>query len=199
MTPDDPAYGPEGLVPAVVQDAGTGQVLMVAYANREALAATIDTGQVHFWSRSRNELWRKGATSGNTLELVDLRLDCDGDALLIAARPAGPACHTGTRSCFGDEHPEGFASLEALWATIADRAEERPAGSYTAKLLDGGVEAVGAKVLEEAGEVVEAARAEGARRTAEEAADLVYHLLVLLAEREVPPREVLRALAERAG
>ncbi len=198
MTPDDPAYGPDGLAPAVVQDAATGQVLMLAWVNREALAATIDTGHVHFWSRSRNELWRKGATSGNTLELVDLRLDCDSDALLITARPAGPACHTGARSCFGDEHPQGFASLEALWATIAQRAAARPAGSYTAELLAGGLEAVGAKVLEEAAEVVEAARREGPRRTAEEAADLLYHLLVLLAERDVEPRQVLGVLTERA-
>ncbi len=159
MTPDDLAYGPDGLVPGVVQDAATGQVLMVAYVNREALAATLDTGQVHFWSRSRGELWRKGATSGNTLELVDVRLDCDADALLITARPAGPACHTGARSCFGDEHPQGFAALEALWSVIESRAAERPEGSYPAKLLAGGVEAVGAKVLEEAAEVVEAARA----------------------------------------
>ncbi len=198
MTPDDPSYGPDGLAPAVVQDEGSGQVLMVAYVNREALAATLDTGEVHFWSRSRDELWRKGATSGNTLELVDVRLDCDGDALLISARPAGPACHTGSRSCFGDELLQGFASLEALWATIASRAAERPEGSYTARLLVGGVEAVGAKVLEEAGEVVEAARDEGPRRTTEEAADLIYHLLVLLAEQGLAPREVLGVLAERA-
>ncbi len=198
MTPDDPAYGPDGLIPGIVQDADTGQVLMVAYLNREAVAATLDTGNVHFWSRSRGELWRKGATSGNTLALAALRLDCDGDALLISARPAGPACHTGSRSCFGDEHPEGFAALERLWATIASRAASRPEGSYTAELLAGGVEAVGAKVVEEAAEVVAAARGEGPRRIAEEAADLVYHLLVLLAQQGVPPGEMMDVLAARS-
>ncbi len=197
MTPDDPAYGPDGLVPGIVQDAASGQVLMVAYLNREALAATLDTGQAHFWSRSRGELWRKGATSGNTMEVVDLRLDCDGDALLLTVLPAGPACHTGDVSCFSAVPPEGFAALEELWTTIATRAAERPPGSYTVSLLDGGVEAAGAKVTEEAGEVVVAARGEGPQRVAEEAADLVYHLLVLLAQQGVAPRDVLGVLAGR--
>ncbi len=197
MTPDDPAYGPDGLVPGIVQDATSGQVLMVAYLNREALAATLDTGQAHFWSRSRGELWRKGATSGNTMEVVDLRLDCDGDALLLTVLPAGPACHTGDVSCFSAVPPEGFAALEELWTTIATRAAERPPGSYTVSLLDGGVEAAGAKVTEEAGEVVVAARGEGPQRVAEEAADLVYHLLVLLAQQGVAPRDVLGVLAGR--
>ncbi len=206
-TPDALAYGPDGLAPAVVQDRATGRVLMVAYVNREAVAATLATGQAHFWSRSRNELWRKGATSGNTLEVEALALDCDGDALLVSVRPAGPACHTGNVSCFGDgteRSGQGFAGLEALWDTIHRRAAARPSGSYTAELLDGGVDAVIRKIMEETGEVVVAAKNhaagdEPADRVAAEAADLVYHLLVLLAEREVAPRAVLDELAARAG
>ena len=195
-----------GLVPGVVQDADTGRVLMVGYLNREAHQATVDTGQVHFWSRSRDELWRKGATSGNTLALVAMEADCDGDALLISARPSGPACHTNTVSCFGDDQEapgQGFGSLERLWSTIADRAATRPASSYTAALLAGGVDAAGRKVIEEAAEVVLAAKDHDTgnaddQRVAEEAADLLYHLLVLLAERGVTPRAMLDELAARA-
>ena len=211
IEPGAVAFDAAGLVPAVVQDATTGRVLMLAYMNAAALAATLDTGQVHFWSRSRAELWRKGATSGNTLELVDLAVDCDGDALLVKARPTGPACHTGAVSCFSPaESGQGFAQLEGLWGTIASRARERPEGSYTTRLLDGGVDLVARKVLEEAGEVLLAAKDqaaatddEGSRklagRVAEEAADLVYHLLVLLAERDVEPRHVIDVLADRTG
>jgi phosphoribosyl-ATP pyrophosphohydrolase/phosphoribosyl-AMP cyclohydrolase len=200
------AWDASGLVPGVVQDAGTGRVLMLAYVNRAALDATLATGEAHFWSRSRNELWRKGATSGNTLAVVDIHTDCDRDALLITVRPEGPACHTGAVSCFGgsDEEPgQGFAALEQLWATIADRAAHRPAGSYTTTLLAGGVDATARKLLEEAGETVLAAKdhATGTTddlRVAEEAADLLYHLLVLLAEREIAPGTVLAVLAQRA-
>ena len=209
MSPLPAGYDPgEGLIPGIVQDAATGRVLMLGFLDREALAATLETGQVHFHSRSRDVLWRKGETSGNTLGLVDVATDCDGDALLITAEPAGPTCHTGAVSCFdGDEAPasvQGFASLEHLWATIEDRAATRPEGSYTASLLEGGVDAAGRKVLEEAGEVLLAAKdhASGAAddtRLAEEAADLVYHLLVLLAERSVTPAAVLEELRTRAG
>jgi phosphoribosyl-ATP pyrophosphohydrolase/phosphoribosyl-AMP cyclohydrolase len=194
------------LIPVVVQDADSGRVLMLAYADAAALDATRRTGEAHFWSRSRGELWRKGATSGNTMRVRQVRFDCDRDALLYVVEPAGPACHTGAASCFsspGDPCPAGFARLERLWATISTRAAERPEGSYTVRLLDAGVEGPARKVAEEAVEVVLAAKDHaagdgGARRVAEEAADLVYHLLVLLAERSIDPRLVLEVLDERA-
>jgi phosphoribosyl-AMP cyclohydrolase / phosphoribosyl-ATP pyrophosphohydrolase len=209
-------FGPDGLVPAVVQDATDGRVLMVAYMDAEALDATRRTGEVHFHSRSRGRLWRKGESSGNVLRLVSIALDCDGDALLVTADPAGPTCHRGTRSCFDAEgaptsgsSPQGLAWLETLWSTIAARAAERPAGSYTTSLLDGGVDAVARKVAEEATEVVLAAkddaaaapteRARTAERLAEESADLLYHLLVLLAERDRTPRDIIEVLRARHG
>lgn len=205
-------YGPDGLVPAVVQDATDGRVLMLAYMDAEALAATISTGQVHFHSRSRGRLWRKGETSGNVLRLVGLDVDCDGDALLVAVDPVGPTCHRGTRSCFdADAAPagattQGFAWLETLWATIAGRAAERPTGSYTTSLLEGGVDATGRKVAEEATEVLIAAKDDAVASSpttraalAGEAADLLYHALVLLAERDLPPSNVLEVLRTRHG
>ena len=203
-------YGPDGLVPAVVQDATDGRVLMLAYMDAEALAATISTGEVHFHSRSRGRLWRKGETSGNVLRLVRLDLDCDGDAILVSADPVGPTCHRGTRSCFdADGAPaagttQGFAWLEALWATIVARAAERPSDSYTTSLLDGGVDATGRKVAEEATEVLIAAKDDAVASSpatrealAGEAADLLYHALVLLAERDLPPSVVLEVLRAR--
>ena len=203
------AWPADGLVPAVVQDALDGRVLMLAYMDREALTATIASGEVHFHSRSRDRLWRKGETSGNVLRLRSLAVDCDGDALLISADPVGPTCHRGERSCFdadGTAAPrgEGFAWLETLWATITERAETRPEGSYTAHLLAGGVDAVGRKVTEEATEVLLAAKNDEVRPTddtktalAGEAADLLYHVLVLLAERGLPPADVIGALRNR--
>lgn len=203
-------FGPDGLVPAVVQDATDGRVLMVAYMDREALDATLATGEVHFHSRSRGRLWRKGEESGNVLHLAGITADCDADALLVTAQPAGATCHRGTRSCFDvegspAEASQGFAWLESLWTTIASRAAERPAGSYTASLLEGGVEAVGRKVTEEATELLLAAkddatsadRSRTRARVAEESADLLYHTLVLLAERDLNPSEVVRVLQER--
>ena len=208
-------YGPDGLVPAVVQDAADGRVLMVAWMDAEALAATLETGEVHFHSRSRGRLWRKGETSGNVLHLRDLATDCDADALLLTVDPHGPTCHRGTRSCFdpdgapADRRTEGFAWLETLWSTIASRAEERPAGSYTAQLLDGGTDAAARKVTEEATEVLIAAKDDAAAESAAgdrhatrtalagEAADLIYHTLVLLAERDLAPAEVIGVLRER--
>ena len=204
-------FGPDGLVLAVVQDAVDGRVLMVAYMDREALDATLATGEVHFHSRSRDRLWRKGEESGNILRLTGIAADCDADALLVTAEPAGPTCHRGTRSCFDAEGApaeaaaQGFAWLEALWSTIASRAAERPQGSYTTSLLDGGVDAVGRKVTEEATELLLAAKDDatasdrsGTRaRVAEEAADLLYHSLVLLAERDVNASEVVRVLRDR--
>ena len=215
MTDLSPAFGPDGLVPVVVQDADDGRVLMVAYTDAEALTATLASGELHFHSRSRGRLWRKGETSGNVLHVVRLDLDCDGDALLARVHPAGPTCHRGTRSCFEAQgaapHPEpqGFAWLETLWATIDERCQTRPAGSYTTSLLDGGVDVAGRKVTEEATEVLMAAKddaaaeASGLDRTqtsaalAGEAADLLYHALVLLAERGIAPSAVLDTLRAR--
>jgi len=239
-------FGPDGLAPAVVQDAADGRVLMLAWMDAEALAATIETGDVHFHSRSRGRLWRKGETSGNILRLRGLSTDCDDDAILVTAEPAGPTCHRGTRSCFDDDSgvitaggaaaaaeptlvgddsgvinaggaPVGgaaaadFAWLETLWATIASRAAHRPDGSYTTRLLDGGVDAVGRKVTEEATEVLIAAKDDavaqsvGAPRDATraalsgEVADLLYHALVLVAERDLTPGEVIAVLRARHG
>ena len=188
---------------------------MLAWMDAEALAATLETGEVHFHSRSRDRLWRKGETSGNVLRLVDLATDCDADALLLTVDPVGPTCHRGTRSCFdpdgapAERSTQGFAWLESLWTTIASRAADRPEGSYTAALLAGGVDAAGRKVTEEATEVLMAAKddataeATGADRSATrdvlagEAADLLYHALVLLAERDVPPAAVVEVLRSR--
>ena len=212
----------DGLVPGVVQDVADGRVLMVAYLDAEALAATLATGQVHFHSRSRGRLWRKGETSGNVLVLREISVDCDGDALLLQVEPRGPTCHRGTRSCFDPEEaagpgvgsatsvaPQGFDWLETLWTTIADRVSTRPAGSYTARLLDGGVDAVARKVTEEATEVLLAAKDDAATEDggrdrgatqaalAGEAGDLLYHALVLLAERGLQPSAVIDVLRGR--
>ncbi|MES2208932.1 MAG: bifunctional phosphoribosyl-AMP cyclohydrolase/phosphoribosyl-ATP diphosphatase HisIE [Chloroflexota bacterium] len=220
-----PQFGPDGLIPVVVQDVSDGRVLMVAYADEEALAATLATGQVHFHSRSRGRLWRKGESSGHVLHLERLQLDCDGDAILVEVRPHGPTCHRGSRSCFDAiaaapgaptpsdrtaPEPQGLAWLETLWATIDERRSTRPSGSYTTALLDGGVDAVGRKVTEEAIEVLMAARDDAAaevaggpdrRATASalagEAADLIYHTLVLLAERGLTARAVVEVLQGR--
>ncbi len=181
---------PEGpLRPAIVQDADTGRVLMLAWMDAEAERRTRQSGEGWFWSRSREEYWRKGATSGNTLAVEELRDDCDGDALLMRVRPAGPVCHTGSLSCFAP----------ALWRTIAERAKERPEGSYTTRLLDEGVPAVARKVGEEAVEVVTAALAESDERVVSEAADLIYHLYVLLASRGLDIAAVEDELMRRAG
>jgi phosphoribosyl-ATP pyrophosphohydrolase/phosphoribosyl-AMP cyclohydrolase len=207
--------GSEPLLPAIVQDAVDGRVLMLAWMDAEAFAATARTGEVHFHSRSRDRLWRKGETSGNVLRLVEVQADCDSDAILLRVDPAGPTCHRGTRSCFDLEGApaarttQGFAWLEALWATIEARASTRPPGSYTARLLEGGVDLAGRKVAEEATEVLlaakndEAAEATGTRRDstraqlAGEVADLVYHALVLLAARGLEPSSVIDVLRER--
>jgi phosphoribosyl-ATP pyrophosphohydrolase/phosphoribosyl-AMP cyclohydrolase len=180
------AYDEQGLVPVVVQDWRTGEVLTLAYANAEAVQRTRETGQLHLWSRSRRELWHKGATSGNYQTVRALRLDCDGDALLAMVEPAGPACHTGARTCFhnGDtEPPAPHEALPALERTLADRKRDRPSGSYTVELLDDPPR-IGAKVEEEAEEVARAAREEADDRVDEEAADVLYHLTVLLHSRD---------------
>jgi phosphoribosyl-AMP cyclohydrolase / phosphoribosyl-ATP pyrophosphohydrolase len=176
------AFDDSGLVPCIVQDWASGEVLTLAYANAEAVERTRATGELHLWSRSRGELWHKGATSGNVQRVRALRLDCDGDALLALVEPAGPACHTGARTCFftGDlEPPAPHEVLPGLERTLAERAAERPAGSYTVELLDDPAR-IGEKVQEEAEEVARAAREESDARVDEEAADVLYHLLVLL-------------------
>ena len=192
-------YDERGLVPCVVQDWASGEVLTLAYMNAEALERTRATGELHLWSRSRSQLWHKGATSGNTQALRALRLDCDGDAVLALVEPAGPACHTGERSCFhrGElEPPAPHEALPALERTLSARASERPAGSYTVELLDDPPR-IGAKVMEEAEEVARAAREESDERIDEEAADLLYHLLVLLHSRGRRLADAERVLDER--
>jgi len=184
-----PEPKPEQLRAAIVQDAETGRVLMLAWMDAEAERRTRESGEAWFWSRSRQEYWRKGETSGNTLAVEEIRDDCDGDALLLRVRPAGPACHTGSFSCFAP----------ALWRTISERAKERPEGSYTTKLLDGGVPAVARKVGEEAVEVVTAALSESDERVVSEAADLIYHLYVLLAARGLDVAAVDDELRRRAS
>ena len=174
---------------AIVQDADDGRVLMLAWMDAEAEARTRATGEAWFWSRSRQRLWRKGETSGNTLAVEELRDDCDGDALLVRVRRAGAACHTGSVSCFAP----------ALWRTVCERQAERPAGSYTAELLDAGTADCARKVGEEAVELAVAALDESDDRVVEEAADLVYHLYVLLASRGIDVARVEDALSVRAG
>jgi len=179
-------YDERGLVPVIVQDWRSGEVLTLAYANAEAVRRTRESGELHLYSRSRQEQWHKGATSGNTQAIRALRIDCDGDALLALVEPSGPACHTGERSCFHNGALEPAAPHEALPAlerTLAQRAAERPAGSYTVELLEDPA-LVGEKVMEEAEEVARAAREESDERVDEEAADVLYHLAVLLRGRE---------------
>jgi phosphoribosyl-AMP cyclohydrolase / phosphoribosyl-ATP pyrophosphohydrolase len=207
-------FDERGLVPCVAQDYASGEVLTLAYANEESLRLTVETGELHFYSRSREEIWRKGETSGNVLRLRQLRYDCDGDAIVALVEPTGPACHTGERSCFyrevggsaaaekdappapGEPRPVASEALATLERTLRSRAAERPEGSYTVKLLDD-PKLIGEKVEEEAEEVARAAREESDERVAEEAADLLYHLAVLLASREVPQAAVMEVLNGR--
>jgi phosphoribosyl-ATP pyrophosphohydrolase/phosphoribosyl-AMP cyclohydrolase len=198
MRSPDPAalkFDASGLIVAIAQDAATGTVLMVAYMDREALARTVQTGEAHLWSRSRKSLWKKGETSGNLLRVESIQADCDGDALLLSVRPAGPACHTGNRSCFA----EPAILLDQLEATIAHRKSARPAGSYTAQLFDGGRPAILRKLGEEAIEVLVAADHESDDALVHEVADLWYHAMVLLEERGINSGAVLRELADRRG
>jgi phosphoribosyl-ATP pyrophosphohydrolase/phosphoribosyl-AMP cyclohydrolase len=187
-----------GLLPVVVQDATTGDVLMLAFANRRALEETIDTGQMHFWSRRRNALWRKGETSGNTLALVSLHADCDADSVLARVTPAGPTCHTGELTCFGDDASAAVAALGRLDRTLASRAEEKPEGSYTVRLL-GDRNLRLKKLGEETAELVAALAVQDDDRAVEEAADLVYHLLVALRAEGVTAAELLGALKRRGA
>jgi phosphoribosyl-ATP pyrophosphohydrolase/phosphoribosyl-AMP cyclohydrolase len=192
-------YDAQGLVPVVIQDWNTGEVLTLAYANAEAVARTRETGELHLWSRSRNELWHKGATSGNTQAVRALRVDCDGDTLLALVEPAGPACHTGERTCFftGDvEPPAPHEVLPALERTLRARQAQRPDGSYTVALLDDPAH-IGQKVEEEAEEVARAAREETDERVDSEAADVLYHLLVLLRSRDRSLADATEVLSGR--
>ncbi len=182
-----------GLVPAIVQDSKTRQVLMLGYMNEEAYAHTKKTGKVTFYSRSKKRLWVKGEESDNFLNLVEIKEDCDNDALLVSAKPAGPACHTGTYSCFGDEE----FSLETLEKIIDSRSEAGEDESYTSRLLKGGVKAINAKISEEAGEVVQAAKSETKQRLTEESADLLYHLLVLMKPKDVTLADIESELSAR--
>jgi phosphoribosyl-ATP pyrophosphohydrolase/phosphoribosyl-AMP cyclohydrolase len=178
-------YDGDGLVPCVVQDWSSGEVLTLAYMNEQALSRTRESGELHLWSRSRKEQWHKGATSGNVQRVRALRLDCDGDTLLALVEPAGPACHTGERTCFhrGElDQSAPYETLPALERTLTERARERPSGSYTVELLEDPPR-IGEKVMEEAEEVARAAREESDERVDEEAADVLYHLLVLLHSR----------------
>jgi phosphoribosyl-ATP pyrophosphohydrolase/phosphoribosyl-AMP cyclohydrolase len=193
-----------GLVPAVVQDVSDGAVLMVGYMNDESLARTLQTGRVTFWSRSRERLWEKGETSGNTLVVQTIATDCDGDALLVTVTAAGPTCHTGERSCFGlsgvsrSGTPDLGPVLAELGEVIADRDRTRPDGSYTTDLFESGLGRVAQKVAEEAVETALAAVSEP-ERMPDESADLLYHLLVLWRAGGIEPREVAARLAERRG
>jgi phosphoribosyl-ATP pyrophosphohydrolase/phosphoribosyl-AMP cyclohydrolase len=190
----------QGLVPAIVQDAGTGNVLMLAYMDRDALEATLRTREVHFHSRSRGRLWRKGETSGNVLHLVSLALDCDGDALVVQAHPAGPVCHTGEATCFGPQSGTLAPFLSQLAAVLRERRRDMPPGSFTADLFRGGRDVIAAKLLEEAEETAAAYRREGRDRAIAELTDLLYVGLVLATDLDITPDEARTSLeAKRAA
>jgi phosphoribosyl-ATP pyrophosphohydrolase/phosphoribosyl-AMP cyclohydrolase len=190
----------DGLVPAIVQDADSGAVLMLAYMNREALELTLARKRAVFFSRSKQRLWEKGETTGHTLDVVDVVADCDNDTLLVNARPRGPACHNGTLTCFGDEARSAagdIAFLARLEQVIAQRATEKPESSYTARLLEKGVARVAQKVGEEGVELALAGVGENTDKVVEESADLLFHLLVLLRSRGVALSQVVRTLEAR--
>jgi len=193
----EPKYDEHGLVPAIVQDATSGAVLMLAYMNAEALRLTRETGEVTFWSRSRKTLWKKGETSGNTLALVDLKLDCDADTILVRARPAGPTCHTGTTTCFGDAPVASV--LDAIEHVIELRRDSTAEKSYTKSLLDAGIPKIVAKIAEEEGELVAELPGGEDPKVIHETADLIYHVMVGLAARRIPIAKVYAELARRFG
>jgi phosphoribosyl-AMP cyclohydrolase / phosphoribosyl-ATP pyrophosphohydrolase len=189
-------FGADGLIPAVIQDARTREVLTVAYMNKEALQLTIQRGETYLWSRSRKQLWHKGETSGNSQKVINVRLDCDDDTVLVEVEPKGPACHTGAYSCFGVE-PEIEGVLEDLYRLIEQRKEQRPDGSYTTYLFNSGLDKILKKVGEEATETVVAAKNPDTGRLTSETADLLYHLMVMLVERGVEVGDVIRELKDR--
>ncbi|WP_332629934.1 bifunctional phosphoribosyl-AMP cyclohydrolase/phosphoribosyl-ATP diphosphatase HisIE [Halalkalibacter flavus] len=199
-------FDQNGLVPAIVQDAASKEVLTLAYMNKESLQKSLETRETWFYSRSRQELWHKGATSGNTQQIVDMRYDCDSDAIVVLVVPAGPACHKGDYSCFSDSlfedqavrtNPTRFAILDELEQVIAQREAEMPEGAYTTYLFEKGVDKILKKVGEEAGEVIIAAKNRDPEELKWEVSDLLYHLLVLLREQKLPLDDVLAVLEER--
>jgi len=198
---DEVKFDERGLVPAIVQNAKTREVLTLAYMNQESLARTIETGQTWFWSRSRNELWHKGETSGNTQQVVSLALDCDRDAIVVLVDPAGPACHTGARSCFDvvEDSIDLGRVLDGLYQLIESRERERPAGSYTTYLFNEGIDKILKKVGEESAETIIAAKNEERERLTSEVSDLLYHLVVLLVARGVSLEEIAKELKQRRG
>lgn len=194
----DPQFDERGLVPVIVQDATTGAVLMLAWMNAEALKLTRETGIVHFWSRSRQSLWKKGETSGNVLTLVDLRLDCDRDAVLVRAHPAGPTCHTGTRTCWGDDVPASI--VDQLARVIEARRDASTSEkSYTKSLLDKGMPKILEKIAEESGELAAELPGGPDEKVVHETADLLFHVMVGLAARRIPIERVLAELTRRFG
>ncbi|MBT2678935.1 bifunctional phosphoribosyl-AMP cyclohydrolase/phosphoribosyl-ATP diphosphatase HisIE [Bacillus sp. ISL-35] len=207
MKVEDLKFDSNGLIPAVVQDASTREVLTVAYMNEESLSKSLETRETWFYSRSRQELWHKGATSGNTQKIVEIKYDCDGDALVVLVEPAGPACHTGAVSCFSENLLDktttentaltDFAVMLELEKTIRDREQDMPEGAYTTYLFEKGVDKILKKVGEEAAEVIIAAKNRDAEELKWEAADLLYHLMVLLQEQKLPLKEVLGVLNKR--
>ncbi|MGD6842890.1 bifunctional phosphoribosyl-AMP cyclohydrolase/phosphoribosyl-ATP diphosphatase HisIE [Bacillus infantis] len=207
MNPDELKFDENGLIPAVVQDRITKEVLTLAYMNRESLSLSIESGETWFYSRSRQELWHKGATSGNTQKIAEIKYDCDQDALVVLVEPAGPACHTGAVSCFNETvyQAEGltegvqdsYSILAELEQVIEQREKERPEGAYTTYLFEKGVDKILKKVGEESAEVIIAAKNRDQEELKWESADLLYHLLVLLREQKLPFKEVLGVLKER--
>ena len=202
---DQIRFNDVGLIAAVVQHADSGEVLMLGWMNREALERTLQSGDVWFYSRSRQAMWRKGETSGNTLAARDVRLDCDRDALLVRALPAGPTCHTGVTSCFfrtddgGDEESPASGALGELYRTLSERRGANADSSYTARLLASGAAGIGAKLSEEAGELSDAIVGESEARVVSEAADLLYHVWVALLSRGIEPADVYAELRRRSG
>lgn len=201
LKPPDVRFDERGLVPAIVQDARTREVLTLAYMNEESLRRTLEEGETWFWSRSRSELWHKGATSGNTQRVVEVRADCDSDALVVLVEPRGPACHTGARSCFGSDAGETEASLgvvlEEVYRVVSERQREMPEGSYTTYLFEKGLNKILKKVGEESAETIIAAKDGDGDALKAETADLLYHLVVMLVERGLTLGDVGRELARR--
>ena len=189
-------FGADGLIPAIVQDARSREVLTVAYMNKEALQLTLERRETYFWSRSRQRLWHKGETSGNSQKVTNVSLDCDNDAVLLEVEPLGPACHTGSYSCFGVE-PQLESVLQQLSSMIEQRKEMRPEGSYTSYLFNSGLDKILKKLGEEATETIVAAKNEDPQRLVSETSDLIYHLLVLLVERGITLDDVARELRGR--
>jgi phosphoribosyl-ATP pyrophosphohydrolase/phosphoribosyl-AMP cyclohydrolase len=189
-----------GLIPVAIQDADSGSVLMIGFMNEQAVQRTVDEQQVVFWSRTKQRLWKKGETSGNFLDVVSIQPDCDSDSLLIKARPRGPVCHTGEKTCFGKDQTNDLGTvLGRLRAIIKDRKLKKPEGSYTTQLLNDGIARIGQKVGEEAVELAIAAQYDNRKRSIEESADLLYHLLVLLEAKEIDASEVSLELERRMG